>query len=226
MIASVSLLEREMYTEAEAARLLRVPPSTLHYWLEGGTRRGTTYLPVLRPEPTDTRTVTWAEFVEAGFLRQYRRDLRVPMPELRQFIAILRDELGVPSPLATFRPWSVEKKLVIEAQDRSGLPDDLWVYAPVGGQQVLLPPGQKFLDRVDWENDVAARWRPDPESDSPVVIDPDRRFGRPSVHGISTEVLWEYSEDGYTEAEIAEEYALSKSDVSWAITFENTIQAA
>jgi hypothetical protein len=36
----VSVLDQEMYTEAEAARLLRVPQSTLNYWLEGGTRRG------------------------------------------------------------------------------------------------------------------------------------------------------------------------------------------
>lgn len=30
---NVSVLEREIYTEAEAARLLRVPQGTLHYGL-------------------------------------------------------------------------------------------------------------------------------------------------------------------------------------------------
>ena len=34
-----TLLEREMYAEAGAARLLNVAPSTLHYWLEGRTGR-------------------------------------------------------------------------------------------------------------------------------------------------------------------------------------------
>ncbi len=34
------VLDRELYTEAEAARLLRLAPSTLHWWLEGGERRG------------------------------------------------------------------------------------------------------------------------------------------------------------------------------------------
>jgi hypothetical protein len=29
---AVSVLDQEMYTEAEAARLLRVPQSTLNYW--------------------------------------------------------------------------------------------------------------------------------------------------------------------------------------------------
>jgi predicted transcriptional regulator len=33
------VLEREMFSEAEVARLLRLSQSTLNYWLEGGTRR-------------------------------------------------------------------------------------------------------------------------------------------------------------------------------------------
>ena len=40
----VALLEREMYAEAEAARLLNVAQSTLHYWLAarpGATARCT-----------------------------------------------------------------------------------------------------------------------------------------------------------------------------------------
>ena len=46
---SVTILEREMYTEAAAARLLRIAPSTLHWWLEGRAPR---YRPVIRVEPT------------------------------------------------------------------------------------------------------------------------------------------------------------------------------
>ena len=38
-----------MYSESEAARLLRVPQGTLNYWLEGGQRRGKTYRPVFVP---------------------------------------------------------------------------------------------------------------------------------------------------------------------------------
>ena len=48
-MATTSVLDREMFSEAEAARLLRVPQSTLHYWLEGGVRRGKTYKPACHP---------------------------------------------------------------------------------------------------------------------------------------------------------------------------------
>lgn len=83
---AVSVLNRKMFTEAEAARLLRVAQGTLNYWLEGGQRRGKVYRPVIRVEPRGHRDiVTWAEFVEAGLLREYRRTYSVPMAELRAF---------------------------------------------------------------------------------------------------------------------------------------------
>jgi uncharacterized protein (DUF433 family) len=223
-----SFLLRELYSEADAARLLRLPQSTLHYWLEGREYRGKSYSPVLREAPSAVHngqwTVTWAEFIEAGALAQYRRDLRVPLPELRAFVSTLRREFGVAYPLATTRPWTDGKKLVIEAQESSGLPDDLWLYAPVGGQ-LLLPAARAFLDRVEFDDDVAVRWRPAADSESTVVIDPDVRFGKPSVSGISTNVLWEYSEDGYAPNEIADEFDLSSADVEWALSYEHAQHA-
>jgi hypothetical protein len=47
---SVTTLERQMYAEAAAARLPRIAPSTLHWWLEERPPR-------YRPEPTGSRDV-------------------------------------------------------------------------------------------------------------------------------------------------------------------------
>lgn len=220
------ILHQEFYTESYAAQLLGIPPSTLHYWLEGGTRNSTTYPPILRKRSTGSRNVTWAEFVEAGFLRGYRRDLGVSMQELREFTEILRDEFGVPYPLATKTPWVATGKLVIAAQEKAGLPEDLWLYAPVGKQGLLLPAAQSFLERVEFENNVVVRWKVMPGTDSPVVIDPAQRFGKPSVKGISTEVLWEHAIDGYTDDEIAADFHLTAADVTWAVAYETQARAA
>lgn len=216
-----TVLDREMYTEAEAARLLRLSPSTLHYWLEGGVRRGRTYQPIIRPEPKGGHPdVTWAEFVEASLLKQYRRDANVPMRELRTFVEVLRQSLAVPYPLADRRPFVTSgRALVMEAQRQAELPGDWWLVAEASNQLTLLSTADAFYRRVIWDNDVAGGWRIAGE-ESPVVIDPDVRFGRPQVAGISTEVIWEHKTAGESDEEIAEDFGLTESQVYWALAYE------
>jgi uncharacterized protein (DUF433 family)/transposase len=225
---SISVLEQETYSESEAARLLRVAPSTLNYWLEGGQRPGKTYLPVIREQAKGGHPpVTWAEFVECTWLRQFRRVDRVPMAELRAFITELREEYGVPYPLAHFQPFANQGQLVImeRAQTEAGLDPEFCAVAKVSGQLVLTGPTQAFVQGLEWRDGAAVAWLPhDPES--PVRVRPDVRFGRPAIHGISTEVLWEQVEDGAEIAEVAEDYGLSVSDVRWAVSYEAGVSAA
>lgn len=223
---SVSVLEREMFSEAEAARLLRLAQSTLHYWLEGGRRRGKTYEPVIRAGAQGRRTVTWAEFIEAGLLRQYRREHNVPMAELRAFIDQLRERMDVPYPLAHHRPFVADKQLVRDAQDEAGLAAEFCLVAEVRGQLILTPPSELFVSRVTWDDDIATRWRPHDDPRSPVTMDPQLRFGRPAVKGISTEALWEHSEAGEDLDEIAGSFDLVSDDVRWALAYETSRRAA
>jgi uncharacterized protein (DUF433 family) len=223
---SVSVLNREMFSEAEAARLLQVAQSTLHYWLDGGRRRGKTYGPVIRVEPQDKRTVTWAEFIEAGLLRQYRREHNVPMAELRTFIERLRDRMNVPYPLAHEKPFVADRQLVREAQDAAGLEAEFCLVAEARGQLVLTGPSDLFVQRVTWDDDIAVRWRPHDDRRSPVQMDPGLRFGRPAVKGISTEILWEHTEAGEDVDEVAIGYGLSTEDVRWALAYETSSRAA
>lgn len=223
---TIAILDREIFSEAEAARLLGVAQGTLHYWLEGGERRGKLYPPVIRTATRDDRIVTWAEFVEAGLLRQYRRDLRVPMAELRGFIDILRDRSGIPYPLAHATPFVGDRQLVWEAQDVAGLAAPFCLVAEVRGQLILTPPSESFYRRVTWQEDVAVEWRPHAEPDSPVRIDPQRRFGRPAVNGISTETIWDDIDAGETIEEAATAFGLSITDVRWAVSYETSRRAA
>ncbi len=214
-----------MYSEAEAARLLRLPPSTLHYWLEGGRFGSKTYKPVIRVESRGNRTVTWAEFIEAGWLREYRRSHNVPMVELRRFIELLREQFGVPYPLADRRPLVSGRQLVYDAQTAAHLDAEFCLVAVVNDQLMLTGPSFSFVQRVEWDGDVAVRYRPDGDPNSSVRIEPDVRFGRPSVRGISTEAIWEQSEVGEDVEEIAEVYSLDIADVRWALAFENAQRA-
>jgi uncharacterized protein (DUF433 family) len=221
---SVTILEREMYTEAAAARLLRVAPSTLHWWLEGRPPR---YRPVIRPEPTGSRHVTWAEFVEAGLLRSYRREHDVPLRELREFIDRLREEFGVPYPLADRRPYvGSGRRLLIDLQDRSHLDPEFCLVAVANGQVVLTAPGEEFYERVDWSGDEPAGWRAPEDPDSPVRINPLVRFGMPAVGGISTEAIAGELDGGASLEEVAGDFGLDLDAVRWAQSYELSQRAA
>lgn len=207
-----------MYTEAAAADLLRVAPSTLHWWLEGRLPR---YRPVIRVEPTGSRLVTWAEFVEAGLLRSYRRDHEVPLRELRDFIDRLRDEFQVPYPLADRRPYvGTGRRLLIDLQSRSHLDPDFCLVAVANGQEVLTAPGEEFFERVDWAGDEPSAWRPHDDPASPIRINPLVRFGRPAISGISTEAIAGELEGGASVEEVAEDFALDLDAVRWAHSYE------
>jgi len=220
-----SVLDRELYDEHLAAQVLRVPPSTLHWWLEGGSQRGKIYEPVLRPRPTGSKTVTWGEFVEARYLREYRRTLGVRLSSLRRFINALRDELGVAYPLAHARPWvGPGRRLLVVAQKTAGLPSDLWVcIEPQSGETLLTHPAESFLERVEFEdkeNGVVVRLRPAGKA-SPVVIDPEIRFGSATVHGIPTEELAELVGAGDSVEMVASNFDLRLEEVIAALGYES-----
>ena len=221
---SVTILDREMYTEAAAARLLRVAPSTLHWWLEGRPPR---YRPVIRVEPTGSRNVTWAEFVEAGLLRSYRREHDVPLKELREFIDRLREEFQVPYPLADRRPYvGSGRRLLVDLQDRSHLDPEFCLVAIANGQTVLTAPGEEFFERVDWSGDQPAGWRPHEDPASPIRINPLVRFGMPSIGGISTEAIAGELDGGASLEEVAEDFGLDLDAVRWAQSYELSQRAA
>lgn len=224
---TVHVLDREMFAEAEAARLLQVAPSTLHYWLEGGVRRQRKYLPIIRPEPTGSRAVTWGEFVEAALLREYRQAHQVPMREMRAVIERLRDRFGVPYPLAHAQPFvGPGRRLLLEEQEAADLPGDFWLVAVADGQPTLLPPSQIFYERIEWDEDLALGWRPALDPKSPVRMRPEERFGLPAVGGVKTEMIWEHLDAGEDFDEVAAEFDLSVDEVRWAYAFETSLRAA
>src|SRR5674476_696278 len=170
IMANISVLDRELFSESEAARLLLLAQGTLHYWLEGGERRGRSYKPVIRVEPTGMRAVTWAEFVEAALLREYRRTHGVPMAELRTFIDELRQGFGVPFPLAHHQAFVSGRQLILAAQEHAGLGPEFCLVAVASNQLILSPPSQSVVERDVWHDDLAAGWHPHQDPRSPVVM--------------------------------------------------------
>lgn len=216
-----------MYDYAQAAHLLNMSPSTLRWWADG--REG--YRPVLREVATGSSVLTWGEFVEARYVRAYRKDHGVSLQHIRAFIDRLRQDTGARHPLATEKPWvGPGRRLLLEAQLGSELEPDLWsVVEAVSGQIMLTPPAQSFLDVVEFdsvEDDAVVRRLRPAGATSPVVIDPNLRAGLASVNGIATSVIKELVDAGDAIEAVAADYGLDMSDTIAALDYERTLAVA
>lgn len=215
------ILERPVYGVSEAAGLLGLRPDRTRAWLDGYERDGVRYPPVIRPAPTSDDIVTWGEFVELGYLREYRRK-GVPLQRLRPVIDQLRHEFDTPYPLATARPYVYDKELVLELQERIDLPQAIAIVIRSGQEVLMTPETNRFFKKVDFDPGAgrnALRLRPAGDA-SPVVIDPLVRFGRPSVDGVATDRLWELHDAGEQLDEIARGYDLEIDLVRAAVAYE------
>lgn len=219
----VSALDRPLYSVALAAEYLAVPKTTLDYWLEGGTRSGVKYEPVVRAAPTGDSNLTWGEFVECWYVRQYRRVHDVPMADIRRLIERLRQELGLKYPLAHQKPFvAAGRRLAMKIQDESELTHRAWlVVTEPDGQLGLSTIAEDFLSQVDFAAEGGEVIRISPNGrKSPVSIQPDIAFGAPHVSGIRTENLAELVDAGEEIEVVAADFGLSESDLRAALAYE------
>ena len=114
----------------------------------------------------------------------------------------------MPYPLADRRPLVSGRSLVYDAKTSAQLGVEFYLVSVVNGQTMLTSSGETFVRRIEWDGDVAVAYKPDPNPQSAVRIDPDVRFGKPAVKGISTEVIWEQDDAGEDAEAIAETYQL------------------
>lgn len=205
-----------------------MPVSTLQWWLNGGTRSGRLYEPVIRESATGSNVLTWGEFVEAWYVRQYRREHGVDLSDLRELIGRLRTELGLKYPLAHEQPFvGPGRRLVKQLQDEIGLPQDLWVVvAGRSDQLVLTPTMTEFMDRVEFDavgqqSAIAIRPR---GRDSAVVIKPDQASASPNVRGVRTEVLAELVNAGEEIDDVANDFGLNVQELRDALSYEWELQ--
>lgn len=222
----MSILERPVYGVSEAAGLLGLRTDRARAWLDGYEREGSLYAPVIRVESSGEDVVTWGEFVELGYLREYRRK-GVPLQRLRPVIDELRREFDTPYPLATSKPYVLGKELVLELQEKNGVPQAIAIVIRSGQQILLAQDAHRFFRKVEFDppdqGDVR-RLHPAGLA-SPVVIDPLVRFGRPSVDGVATERLWELFDAGESIDEIADGYDLERGLIGAAIAYEEQLRS-
>lgn len=215
----IDLLSRPVYGMAQVDWILRLTPGTARRWIDGYTRSGKHYEPVVRPHTTGEEIVTWGEFTEARLLSEFRDG--VPMVRMRPAVARLRELFDRPYPLAHALPWleTSGRELVLRVQQEVGLTSQFQLVVLRNDQLVLTLPTDRFVRSAEWEQGVVRRLHPLPELDR-VVLDPLRQFGEPVVRSVPTAVIAEQVRAGDRISMIADLYELSQEEIEQAIRYE------
>jgi uncharacterized protein (DUF433 family) len=148
----------------------------------------------------------------------------VSLQYLRPVIALLREEIGVRYPLATLEPYTSGRRLALKVQRTVGLDPALSIVV-LGrdGSPQLADPAQAFVEKVDFagQGDRDAERLYPLGRTIPVVLDPDRGFGEPTLRGgVRTDVVAELVAAGEDPADVADMYGVASEDVDAAIAYE------
>jgi uncharacterized protein (DUF433 family) len=217
---------REMpaYTASEAAHYLCIPKATVNAWV-----RGTTYTVrgaqkkfhhVIELPDKSLNLMSFYNLAEAHVLRALRTDYQISLPVIRKALDYVRNEFGWERPLIQEQFRTNGVTLFVE---RLGTLID--ASRP---EQSLLPVLKEHLDRIEWENEFAARLYPftrlveGAAAPRAIVIDPSRSFGRPLLDrlGVTTNVIAERYKAGDSIAKLVEEYGGPEADIEEAIRCE------
>jgi uncharacterized protein (DUF433 family)/transposase len=217
----ISLLERPVYRFAEADRLLRVNRGTVKRWVNGYTRNGSTYPPVVREKPTDSPWVTWGEFVEARLLSEYRTS--IPMIKLRPLVDRLREQFGQRYPLSYARPYLLPegRELLLEAQLDSGIDSEFWIVVSTGQTAIMTATGRRFTEAAVFPDREGAARSIRADAGTPaVLLDPLRSQGQPSIRGVPAESIAELVSAGEPVEYVAATYDFTVEEVEQAVSYE------
>lgn len=203
-----------IYGLAEAARAIRVPVSTLRWWVRGREP----FLPVIAlPDPSDSR-LSFTNLVEAHVLSALRLRHRIHLTRIREAISFVEKTLGIPHALASVPFQTDGVDLFVEHVGQ-------YVNVTRGGQLAMRRLLEEFLHRVEYDAGVAAILYPfvSPSIVEPVVsMNPLVSFGRPVIAGtrIPTEILAERYDAGESLESLAEDYGQPREAIEKAILFE------
>lgn len=223
----IDLLDRPVYRYAEADRLLRVNRGTVQRWVDGYTRNGVEYPPVVREVRTGSPWVTWGEFVEARLLSEFRP--QIPMIKMRPMVERLRELLETRYPLSYARPFLTAegRELLLAAQADTDTEPGLWVVVATGQGAIMTAASRRFTTATQFTDETGPATAIRADSGTPeVLLDPQRRQGQPTLNGISTSVIAELVAGGEPIEFVADTYGFTAFEVEQAVSFEASRRAA
>jgi uncharacterized protein (DUF433 family) len=209
--------EHPRYSLEEAARLLRIPLSTLTAWTRGqnytigktGKRRR--FDPVLSLADPQRGLLSFYNLAEAHILRA-TREHDVPLVNVRKALEYVKENISTSEhPLLSQEFLVSGKWIFIEHLGQT-------INATKYGQMAMRELLSSYLDRIDRDS-LGMPYQIRPMNTRYIAINPSFSSGQPVVKGtrIMAGVLAARKRDGESYAALVRDYGLTKTQIEQAI---------
>lgn len=208
-----------LYTLAEAARHLRLPPSTLRWWARGRKQDG--YAAVISGAPS--ALLSFNDLIELYVIKALTRSRSVPLRAVRRAVDFAAREMHVERVLLSEDLFTFGDKLLLR---HLGDLVDISRSGQVALQQVV----ESYMERIERsESGLPLKLYPGFTLESrvdtvfPISVSPLVAFGAPTITGtgIKTSVVAARVDAGESPSELAQEYGIHEGLVVNALIFEN-----
>ena len=224
--------EVPQYAVWEAAHLLKIPRTTLQQWVSGRDNFGRKSEPLIILPDQQLKLLSFINLVEAHVLDAIRYKHHVPLANVRNGMAYLRDQFQSAHPLAEY---AFEERRGIDLIIRQG---NNILNISRQGQLAFKEVIEAYLTRIEYDSNkgIAAHLypyltrHPKELEDEPklVLIDPRISFGKPVLVGVGvpTAVIADRNDAGESIGELARDYGCEASIIRQAIDYERTLPKA
>ena len=218
-----AILGKGVYTPKEAARLVGTSAQQVLRWTRGSGPNEPLWTAHYQFLDDDVTEISFLDLIEIRVVSALRR-ASISMQSIRFAISFAREKYGIQRPLASQSFKTDGGEILMEAVERDG--DYVSLSRARPGQKVFREIVSQSLNDLEYEGEIAARWRP--KKYSAVVIDPARHFGDPilDVYGVSTGIInEEFKEFGDLDY-LSKIYEVPKKFLLACVDFERSLDEA
>lgn len=207
--------EVPLYTYAAVARTIKVPYSTVRWWVKG---RNTEYDPVIRAESDGL--LSFSDLLEL-YVVKVLRNRRITLSAVRRAVDYAEQQ-GIRRVLLSENLTTSQREIFLE-----GLTET--VALSRSGERALHGILDGLMQRIDRSDRDAPVLHPEYkgeqllESGYPVSVSPVVAFGAPTVtgRGMETATIRARIDSGETIGEIADDYSLAPPQITAALIYEH-----
>ena len=223
MIAQYNKLYQEAaYGLPEAAVYVKVPYTTLRYWLTGFGKQQA----IIEPAESGPVRLSFLNLLECHALAAMRKLYNLRLPKVRSALRKVSKDFPRPHPLVSEVFLTDRKDLFIERMGRA-------INVSQWDDQLNLDFYRMHLERVDIDPKGLFRFFPfvvEPRASEPktIEINPMVGFGKPIIAGtgISTAIIASRFNARESIAALAEEYGCTPQQIEEAIRWERALPVA